>query len=120
MKVGRRSIPLRRVGYTASQEWAKRNGACISGRRRLGKLSLYVYWQRTCNIEDLMWIARRLKPFEGVKSLNDPQSLETQYLHQLNLASGWVKGAWRYPSRMRKALIAIMSNFDVRWPAEIL
>jgi hypothetical protein len=110
--IGRRSFSLSRIGYTPSQAWAKRNGACLDGRRRLGKLSIYTYWQRTCNLSDLQWIASRLKP------------LDPAFQHEYTLArqtpGRWAKGAWRYPSRMRKALIAIMSSYDVQWPTEIL
>lgn len=110
--VGNRSTPLGRVGYTPSQEWAKRNAACNAGRRRLGKLSIYEYWQRTCNKGDLLWVAAQLKP-------SNPEDAEG-YREARNRVGLWVKGAWRYPSRMRKALIAIMMSFDVQWPTEIL
>lgn len=111
-RIGRRTWALTPIGHTPSQYWAKTNTACVSGRRRLGPLSVYEYWQRTMNIGDLQWIALRLKPTD--------LTLDADYRGQVHRAGKWAKGAWRYPSRMRKALIAIMSAYDVRWPAEIL
>lgn len=111
-RIGIRRTPLSKVGYTSSQEWAKRNCACNEGRRRLGKLSIYVYFQQTCNMSDLQWIATRLKPL-------DPAHATDYHLARL-APTNWVKGAWRYPSRMRKALLAIMASYDVQWPTEIL
>lgn len=111
-RIGNRRTPLSKVGYTPSQNWAKRHNACNEGRRRLGKLSIYVYFQQTCNINDLQWIAGRLKPL-------DPAN-ENDYRQARQRPGTWAKGAWRYPSRMRKALLAIMASYDVQWPSEIL
>lgn len=97
---------------TPSQKWARRHGACLSGRRRLGRLTLWQYFNRTGHFSDMMWIARRLEP-------NDP-TLITFYMEQLGSLDNWVRGAYHSPFTYRKAVKLVMRAYDARWPVEVL
>jgi hypothetical protein len=98
------------IPNTPSQRWARAHGACLKGRRRLGRLSIAQYFQSpTAGAWDLIWIARKLKPAED---------------------EGWV--AYRlavhttdpssdaHRAKVRKALLVIFEKFDVRMPASLL
>lgn len=115
---------MRRIAdiNTPSQRWARLNNACLAGRRRLGRQSIYAYFKSTRNSTDMEWVARHLMPF------NDPERpaerpyrmVMEEYLTALWKPHLYGKKVYRYPSRMRAAYLLIMECFDVRWPSEIL
>lgn len=94
---------------TPSQRWAKNNGACGGGRRRLGRLSIAEYFRTSTAELDLMWIVQHLKP----------ANLDNQgaYYEAVSKLGGFGRWAARHT---REHLLMIFRTYNVVIPAELL
>lgn len=104
---------------TPSLLWALRHGACFSGRRRLGRLSIRNYWIRMRDIDsltDLEWIAIRL----GREMFADDSAKHLQYTNALDAAYEAQRGQPYRIEKTRARLTQVMVNFGIKWPTEIL
>lgn len=97
---------------TPSQRWARRNGACLAGRRRLGRQSIYRYFATCWHIGDMAWIACHLKTASP--------ELQVPYVKATKRRSQWIRHASANVLLSRLALRRIMEAYDVQWPSEIL
>jgi hypothetical protein len=95
---------------TRSQYWARLNNACLGGRRRLGRMSIAEYFlSNDANVNDLQWIARRLKTA-------NPE-LQQQYESKIVWAAH--HGRWG-AKRTREELLRLFGMYDVNFPARLL
>lgn len=94
---------------TPSQCWAKDNGACGSGRRRLGRLSIAEYFRTATVGEDLTWIARHLHTA-------NPERQVDYYRAVVGLR---YYGRWA-AKHARERLLVIFATYNVVIPAELL
>lgn len=94
---------------TPSQDWAEEKGACRSGRRRLGKLSIAEYFRTSNNSADLQWIAKRLRPAVVIYDQSYVAAIERLYAH----------GRWA-AKRMREQIQVLFVRYDVTIPARLL
>lgn len=95
---------------TRSQWWAKGLGACLGGRRRLGRMSVAEYFlSKDAHVNDLQWIARRLK----TANPEDQQFYESKIL--------WTARHGRWGAkRTREELLRLFGVYDVNFPARLL
>lgn len=97
---------------TPSQTWAKHHHACLAGRRRLGRLSLWEYFHSSrAVISDLIWAAKRLCP--AGHQYADAYFRACNNAYYENSGRGGMK-------RVRGALFLAMRQYDVRWPVHLL
>ena len=102
---------------TPSQQWAKDNGACSSGRRALGAQSLGDYYRTTISVEHVLWIARHLLPSTVGLDLNAAHEKKRQY--SLRVACHYFSGRWA-ALYTRRALAKIFAEYHVQFPATLL
>jgi hypothetical protein len=95
---------------TRSQGWAKGLGACLGGRRRLGRMSVAEYFlSKDAHVNDLQWIARRLKTA-------NPE-LQEHYENKIV----WARRHGRWATkRTREELLRLFGVYDVNFPARLL
>jgi hypothetical protein len=89
---------------TPSQRWARQQGACIRGRRRLGKRSLAQYLKVSRNTSDIAWVVRHLPVVDEL--------CKDTLLYRMR----WSLDSKRQADKARK----ILRQFHVAIPFELL
>lgn len=106
--------------HTPSQHWARKHGACESGRRDLGKRSILAHWRKgitLLTLYQLNWIAVRLGretflPHDSARFL--------EYVQQLDASDERFRKQPNRVEKTRNSMEAVMRRYGIRWPMEIL